>query len=72
MNDFNLTTVPFVNKKYNEYIMNKHKYPMMFNPYNKAEIKDYSPTLSTQCGSVTSSATVLISEIVWKDFLDKV
>ena len=34
----------------------------MFNPYNTAEILDFSPTITTQCGSTTSSATVLIQE----------
>ena len=34
----------------------------MFNPYNTKEIKDYAPTVTTYCGSTTSSATVLITE----------
>ena len=34
----------------------------MFNPYNKTEIKDVAPTQTTQAGSTTSSATVLIRE----------
>ena len=34
----------------------------MFNPYNENEIKDIAPTMSTQCGSTTSSATILILE----------
>jgi hypothetical protein len=34
----------------------------MFNPYNCAEITDVAPTLTSQCGSTTSSATVLIIE----------
>lgn len=36
--------------------------PEMFNPYNAAEITDVAPCLSTQCGSTTTSATVLIIE----------
>lgn len=31
-----------------------------YDPYNNTEIKDISPTQSTQCGSTTSSSTVLI------------
>lgn len=34
----------------------------MFNPYNQKEIKDIAPTQTANCGSVTSSAAVLISE----------
>lgn len=34
----------------------------MFNPYNCSEISDYAPTITTQCGSTTSSSTVLINE----------
>ena len=34
----------------------------MFNPYNNKKITDIAPTQTTNCGSTTSSATVLISE----------
>lgn len=34
----------------------------MYNPYNNKEIKDIAPTQTANCGSTTSSATVLISE----------
>ena len=34
----------------------------MFNSYNNKEIKDIAPTQTTNCGSTTSSAAVLISE----------
>lgn len=50
----------FVEKKYNEFIEEKGYVPEMFNPYNKSEIKDIAPTQSTQCGSMTSSATVMV------------
>ena len=49
-------------KKYQEFY-EKHGYiPEMFNPYNKAEIKDIAPCLTANCGSSGSSATVLIIE----------
>lgn len=51
---------PFITKKYKEFKKDKGYTPNMFNPYNKAEINDIAPTQSTQCGSTTSSATVLI------------
>lgn len=34
----------------------------MFNPYNQKKITDIAPTQTANCGSTTSSATVLISE----------
>lgn len=52
--------VDFVSKKYNEFVDKKGYIPDMYNPYNNSEIKDIAPTQSTQCGSTTSSSTVLI------------
>lgn len=34
----------------------------MFNPYNNKELKDIAPTQTTNCGSISSSAAVLVSE----------
>lgn len=52
----------FVLKKYQQFY-DEHGYiPPVFNPYNCVEIKDISPCVSTQCGSTTSSAAVLIIE----------
>lgn len=49
----------FIEKHYDNF-KNKNEYiPKMFNPYNESEIKEVAPTQSTQCGSSTSSATVL-------------
>ena len=50
----------FVTKKYLEFYEKNGYVPEMFNPYNQTEITDICPTLSTYCGSTTSSATVLI------------
>lgn len=69
----------FVNKKYEEFY-DRHGYiPEMFNPYNMSEIKKYSPTITTECGSTTSSASVLIMDGIknkgemgmWKNNLEK-
>lgn len=49
----------FIGRKYLEFKNEKGYIPEMFNPYNETEINDIAPTLSTQCGSTTSSATVL-------------
>ena len=49
----------FVTKKYLEFYEKNGYIPKMFNPYNQTEITDICPTLSTQCGSTTSSATDL-------------
>lgn len=52
----------FINKKYNDFIMKNNYIPKMFNPYNCKEITGLAPTITTQCGSTTSSSTVLIME----------
>lgn len=56
----------FVEGAYQEFV-EKHGYvPEKFNPYNQAEVDDVAPTQTTQCGSTTSSAAVLVKE----DFKD--
>jgi hypothetical protein len=57
----------FVSKHYNNFKEKNGYIPEMFNPYNEKEIKDIAPTQSTQCGSTTSSATILIKENKWSD-----
>ena len=52
----------FVTKNYLEFYEKNGYIPEMFNPYNQAEITDICPTLSTYCGSTTSSSVVLIAE----------
>mgnify|MGYP005972934539 FL=1 len=59
---FELTSSNYVNKKYTEFYK-KHGYiPKMFNSYNCSEITDIAPTLTTQCGSMTSSSSICIIE----------
>jgi hypothetical protein len=53
----------FVLRKYKEFYEKNGYIPEMFSPYNALEITDIAPTITTQCGSTTSSATVLIIEI---------
>lgn len=54
----------FVYEKYQEFYK-KHGYiPEIFNPYNCTEITDVARCVTTQCGSTTSSGTVLIIEEV--------
>ena len=50
----------FVKKKTQEMLNEKGKLPQMFNPYNKSEITNNSPTLTTTCNLTTSSSSVLI------------
>lgn len=50
----------FVKKKTQEMLNEKGKLPQMFNPYNKSEITNNTPTLTTTCNSTTSSSSVLI------------
>lgn len=63
--------VDFVSKKYNEFIDKKGYMPDMYNPYNNSEIKDIAPTQSTQCGSTTSSSTVLIRNKSLRETLEQ-
>ena len=53
----------FIFKKYVQFIERNGYFPMMFNPYNCSEVTDISPTLTTNCGSTGSSATVLIASL---------
>lgn len=52
----------FVTQKYKEFAEENGYIPEMFNPYNKAEIKEIAPTQTSQCNSTSTSATVLIKE----------
>ena len=58
--DNNLLLIPYSQKKYEEFAEEKGFIPEMFNPYNKQEIREKSPTLTTQCNTQTSSSTVLL------------
>lgn len=51
----------FVVKHIQNTINEKGYLPEMYNPYHESEISDSSPTLTTTCGSTTSSSSVLIS-----------
>ena len=53
----------FIFKKYVQFIERNGYFPMMFNPYKCSEIFDVSPTLTANCGSKGSSATVLITNL---------
>ena len=53
----------FIAKKYSDYQKEHNgELPNMFNPYNMQEIIDLAPAQTTQCGSTTSSATVLVKQ----------
>lgn len=52
----------FVINKYNNFNYKNGYIPEMFNPYHEKEIKDIAPTQTTQCGSTTSSSTLLKKE----------
>ena len=60
----------FVQNKYEKFIEEKGYVPEMFNPYNEKEVKDVAPTQSTYCGSMTSSATVLIKNNTKQGYLE--
>jgi len=50
----------FIEKKYDEFVEREGYIPEQFNPYNCSEIKNVAPAQTTQCGSATSSAAVLL------------
>ena len=50
----------FVMSAYKEFYEKNEYIPEMFNPYNCTEITDIAPTLTSACGSTTTSSTVLI------------
>lgn len=50
----------FAKKRTQEMLDENGKLPQMFNPYNKSEIKDNAPTLTTSCDRSCASSTVLI------------
>lgn len=52
----------YVKKKAQAMLDENGELPNMFNPYNKAKIEGIAPTQTTQCGSCTSSATVLMKQ----------
>lgn len=56
-----IETEGYVKKKYEEFVKDNGYIPEQFNPYNKKEIKDIAPTQTANCGSSTSSATVLLN-----------
>lgn len=53
----------FVLNKYKEFYKEHRYIPPLFNPYNCYEIGDIAPTITSQCGSTTTTATILIKEI---------
>lgn len=60
----------YVPNKYNQFIEENGYVPEMFNPYNKHEIKNIAPTQTTQSGSTTSSATILIKNNTKKGYFE--
>lgn len=57
-----VVVVDFVSKHYGNFIKENGYIPDMFNPYNESEIKDIAPAQTTQCGSTTSSSSILIKD----------
>ena len=60
----------FVSNKYKEFIDENGYIPDMFNPYNKSEVKEIAPTQTTQCGSTSSSATILVKNATKQGYLE--
>lgn len=46
-----------------EEIYRKYEYaPPIFSPWDKMEIKDYCPAITTRCGAIGTRGTILINE----------
>lgn len=54
----------FVLNKYRKFYKEYGYIPPLFNPYNCYEIEDIAPTITSQCGSTTTTSTILIKEEV--------
>ena len=52
----------FVENAYKEFVDKNGYIPDEFNAYNQSDLDGVAPTQSTQCGSTTSSATVLVKD----------
>lgn len=51
--------ISYVSKKYKKFYEENGYVPEMSNPYNESEVQNIAPTQTANCGSITSSATVL-------------
>lgn len=61
---------PFIMQKYRNFYDKNGYIPNAFNPYNESEIIDIAPTLTSQSGSTTSSASILIKEATEKGYAE--
>ena len=52
----------YVLNKYKEFYKKNGYIPDLFNAYNCYEVGDIAPTITSQCGSTTTTATILIKE----------
>lgn len=53
----------FIANKYKDFIDKNGYIPELFNPWNKKELKDCSPTQTANCGSNSATSTVLKAEV---------
>lgn len=60
-----------IKRNYESFIKEKGYIPELFNPWNKREIKDVSPTQTTNCGSNFSTSTVLKAETCCLNYYDE-
>lgn len=68
----NLVQEPgYIAKKYKDFVDKNGYIPELFNPWNKKEVTDLSPTQTTNCGSNSASATVLKAETVCLNYYDE-
>lgn len=57
-----LTSDKLINRAYEDFYRKNGYLPKYFNAYNRSEIKDIAPTITSACGVQNSSGTILIIE----------
>ena len=57
----------YISNGYKTFINNNGYFPQYFNVYNGAEIKNVAPTQTCNCGSATSSSSVLITNVLYEN-----
>lgn len=58
----NLGNKKYIQKAYIKFFEKNGRVPKFFNPYDVREYNDYSPTLTTHCGSPTCKSAIVVKE----------
>lgn len=61
----------YIVEKYKDFVEKNGYIPELFNPWNKKEIKELTPTQTANCGSNSASSTVLKAETQCLNYYDE-